>query len=70
MREKDERTLKLKLSHTDDDLLEEIGADLSQTEGFDLSAMKPDELRRRAERWLESQEGNFVRKICKEWKFS
>jgi hypothetical protein len=62
--------LEVKLSRSQETLLEEIGASLCETEGFDLRGLSVDVLRSRAERWLELQQASFVQKICKEWNFS
>ena len=70
MNEEDGRAIRTKLSHTREALLEEIGASLSTTEGFDLKAISASELRVKAEQWLALHEAGFVQKICREWKFS
>lgn len=62
--------LKAKLSLSESALLEEIGASVARTEGFDLSALRPDALREKGQRWLELQNANLTRKICKDWNFS
>jgi hypothetical protein len=56
----------LKLSEAE--LLQDLGADISKTEGIDLGKLSPEELRNRAEKWLQLYKNKLLNQVCKEWK--
>src|SRR3974377_196242 len=62
--------MQAKLSLSEEGLLQEIGTSLAITEGFDLGPLHPEELRNKAELWLQLNRAKFVELICKGWKFS
>ncbi|MBZ5516728.1 MAG: hypothetical protein LAN62_18140 [Acidobacteriia bacterium] len=67
---KPEEVIKAKLALSEDSLLEELGASIITTEGLDLRDLKPEELRQRAEQWLDLHSAKIAQTICKDWKFS
>lgn len=62
--------LEAKLSLSEGELMTELGAELSRTEGFDLSKIPSAELWNKAEQWMALNRAKIVRQLCHDWKLA